>query len=148
FTEEIVGSVSAVDHQAVVVALLSAEADGAAEAGSDLRGWSQLCEVAIVAARERKFLKAGGIENLRNSRSGGVDDADGVGSDDDAGFGGFDLHVGVERERGADGDLDLFDGVSVERSRLEGNGVFARSQSLKIIGAIYVAGELAFEASG
>ena len=62
--EEIVGSVRTVDHEPVLIALLAAEPDGAAETGNDLGGGSQLGEVPVVASWKRQALETLGIDQL------------------------------------------------------------------------------------
>src|SRR5713226_1875566 len=148
FAEEVVGGVGAVNDQACVVALLPAQADIAAQTWNHLSRRRQLCEVAVVSAREGETLKAFGIEELRDAGGGGVDDADSFGGHDDVLLGGLDLHVGVEGEGGANGDTNLFDSVRSEVGRFKGDGVFAGNERFEGVDAVGVGGELTLEASG
>src|SRR4029077_36229 len=75
FAEEVVKTVLAVDYQACIIALLSAQPDATAQAGDNLGGRAQFGQVAIIASRERKSLQVSFIDNLVNSGRAGINGA-------------------------------------------------------------------------
>ena len=144
--EKVVGGVGTVDDEPVVIALLAAEPNGTAESGNNLRGRSQLREVAIIAAGERQIVQALGIEELRDARGSGVDGAGGFRGNGNALFGGLELHMCVQGDRGADGDVDFLNRVVGEIAGLENERVLAWGEGFEVLAAFRVGGELAFEA--
>jgi len=146
FAEEIVGGIRTVDDQAAVIALLAAQAEAAAQTGDHGNGRSQLRQIAIVAALERKILETFFVQELRDAGGRSINRAGSFRSDGDALFGSLQLHVRIQRDGSADVDDDFLHRVNGEVAGLKYQRVLPRTDGLEIVGTVCVCSKLALEA--